>query len=561
MSERSSTPIVDRAIWPLAAVVVVGSIMSILDTTIVNVALETLSVDLSSPVGSVQWVVTGYMLALAAVIPVTGWAARRIGTRRLYLMSLVLFTLGSVLCGFAWSIDSLIVFRVLQGLGGGMLMPTGMIILARAAGPQRIGRVLSAIGVPMVLAPVFGPVLGGLLVEHVGWRWIFFVNVPVGIVAVSLALRFLPAGRAEKAGPLDWLGVLLLSTGLPTLTYGLAKAGSGAGFASPQALVPIAAGLLLTTLFVFHSLRSTHPLLNVRLYGNRAFAAASATTFCLGATLFGALLLLPLYFQIVRHESVVATGLLLVPQSLGAAIAMPFGGRFTDRYGGGPVALVGVILTAVVDAPVRIRDRRHELRADRGVASPQGDRDRHRDDAGDERGLRGPPARADRGRDTAAHGRAARGRLDRHRRPRRCARQRTGGADDGRRRRGGLCDGLLVGLRHHARGDRSRLRFSSAPRGVPGVSTRPRRAGPPPKPRSRRHDGDRAGPFAGGGARVPPPRAPRPARGTPAAPEPRQPASGRNRVRALPPDGQAAGGRRADGVSPGRRGGSLAGRR
>jgi EmrB/QacA subfamily drug resistance transporter len=351
MSERSSTPLVDRAIWPLAAVVVVGSIMSILDTTIVNVALETLSVDLSSPVESVQWVVTGYMLALAAVIPVTGWAARRIGTRRLYLTSLVLFTLGSVLCGFAWSIDSLIVFRVLQGLGGGMLMPTGMIILARAAGPQRIGRVLSAIGVPMVLAPVFGPVLGGLLVEHVGWRWIFFVNVPVGILAVSLALRFLPVGRAEKAGPLDWLGVLLLSTGLPTLTYGLAKAGSGAGFASPQALVPIAAGLLLTTLFVFHSLRSTHPLLNVRLYGNRAFAAASATTFCLGATLFGALLLLPLYFQIVRHESVVATGLLLVPQSLGAAIAMPFGGRFTDRYGGGPVALVGVILTAVATLP------------------------------------------------------------------------------------------------------------------------------------------------------------------------------------------------------------------
>jgi EmrB/QacA subfamily drug resistance transporter len=350
-ASTESAPIVGRHVWPLAVVVVAGSIMSILDTTIVNVALQTLSVDLDAPIGTVQWVVTGYMLALAAVIPVTGWAARRIGTRRLYLMSLVLFTLGSLLCGFAWSIDSLIFFRILQGLGGGMLMPTGMIILARAAGPQQVGRVLSVIGVPMVLAPVFGPALGGLLVEHVGWRWIFFVNIPVGIVAVALAWRILPAGHGEKAGPLDWLGVALLSTGLPTLTYGLAEAGSGAGFGSPNALVPIAVGITLTALFVQHSLRSSHPLLNVRLYSNRAFAAASATTFCLGASLFGAMILLPLYFQIVRGASVVETGLLIMPQSIGAAIAMPFTGRLSDRIGGGPLALAGVLVTAFSTLP------------------------------------------------------------------------------------------------------------------------------------------------------------------------------------------------------------------
>ena len=345
---------VGRHVWPLATVVVAGAIMSILDTTIVNVALETLSVDLSSPIGSVQWVVTGYMLALAAVIPVSGWAARRLGTKRLYVISLVLFTLGSLLCGFAWSIDSLIVFRVLQGLGGGMLMPTGMIILARAAGPERMGRVLSVVGVPMVLAPVFGPVIGGLFVEHLGWRWIFFVNIPVGIVAVVLALTLLPAGRAEAAGRLDWLGVALLSTGLPALTYGLAEAGSGAGFTSASAFVPVLAGLGLTAAFVVHSLRSPAPLLNVRLYGNRAFAAASATTFCLGASLFGAMILLPLYFQIVRGDSVVRTGLMLVPQSLGAALAMPFAGRLADRVGGGPLALAGVVLTAVSTIPLAL---------------------------------------------------------------------------------------------------------------------------------------------------------------------------------------------------------------
>jgi EmrB/QacA subfamily drug resistance transporter len=352
MSESSELPGIGRNVWPLAVVVVAGAIMSILDTTIVNVAIETLSVDLKSPIGSVQWVVTGYMLALAAVIPVTGWAARRLGTRRLYLISLVLFTLGSLLCGFAWSTNSLIGFRVLQGLGGGMLMPTGMIILARAAGPHRMGRILSIVGVPMVLAPVFGPVTGGLLVEHFGWRWIFFINIPVGIITVALAWKLLPVGRAEAAGKLDVRGLVLLATGLPALTYGLAKAGSGAGFGSAQALVPVAAGILLTGIFVFHSLRSKNPLLNVRLYANRAFAAASATTFFLGASLFGAMILLPLYFQVVRGDSVVRTGLLLVPQSLGAAVAMPLAGRFADRYGGGPVALIGVIVSAVSTLPL-----------------------------------------------------------------------------------------------------------------------------------------------------------------------------------------------------------------
>jgi len=166
-----------------------------------------------------------------------------------------------------------------------------------------------------------------------------------------MALRILPAGHAEDAGPFDWLGLALLSLGLPTITYGLAEAGSGSGFASPRAYGPIVFGVLLTAVFVVHSLRSTHPLLNVRLYANRAFAAASATTFCLGATLFGAMILLPLYFQIVRHESVVVTGLLLIPQSLGAAAAMPFSGRLTDRFGGGPIALAGVLLTVLTTIP------------------------------------------------------------------------------------------------------------------------------------------------------------------------------------------------------------------
>src|ERR1700749_1731951 len=184
-------------LWRIAIVVILGAIMSVLDTTIVNVALNTLSTDLHTPLDNIQWVVTGYMLALAAVIPVTGWAAARFGARRLYVISLILFTAGSALCGLSWSASSLIGARVLQGLGGGMIMPIGQMILVRAAGPQNMARVMSAIGVPIILAPVFGPTIGGLLLDNIGWQWIFFVNLPVGIAAVVAAMRLLP--KSEPA--------------------------------------------------------------------------------------------------------------------------------------------------------------------------------------------------------------------------------------------------------------------------------------------------------------------------------------------------------------------------
>ena len=239
-------------LWRIAIVVILGAIMSVLDTTIVNVALDTLSKDLNTSLDGIQWVVTGYMLALAAVIPVTGWAAARFGARRLYIISLVLFTAGSALCGFAWSAESLIGARVLQGLGGGMLMPIGQMILVRAAGPQNMARVMSAIGVPIILAPVFGPTLGGLLVEHAGWQWIFFVNLPVGIAAVFAALRLLPRDVASpaKAGRLDAIGLALVATGLVGITYGLAESGTAGTLLADAVLVPFLLGVALVAAFV-----------------------------------------------------------------------------------------------------------------------------------------------------------------------------------------------------------------------------------------------------------------------------------------------------------------------
>src|ERR1700729_2549388 len=213
---------IDAYVWRISAVVIVGSIMSILDTTIVNVALATLSHELHATIDQIQWVVTGYMLSLAAVIPVTGWAARRFGAKRVYITSLILFTAGSALCGLAPSSTELIAFRVLQGVGGGMILPIGQLMMAEAAGPKRMGRVMSIVAVPAMLAPILGPTIGGLILDNVTWRWIFFVNVPIGLIAVVLAVRALPTVKPAPADRLDILGLALLATGLPLLTYGLA---------------------------------------------------------------------------------------------------------------------------------------------------------------------------------------------------------------------------------------------------------------------------------------------------------------------------------------------------
>src|SRR3954468_4512650 len=343
----------NKNLWPIAIVVILGAIMSVLDTTIVNVALDTLSKDLDAPLDSIQWVVTGYMLALAAVIPVTGWAAARFGARRLYLISLVLFTAGSALCGFAWNAETVIAARGLQGLGGGMLLPVRQMILVRAAGPKNMARVMSAIGVPIILAPVFGPTLGGLLVQHAGWQWIFFVNLPIGVAAVFAALRLLPAekGSPATAGRLDALGLSLVATGLVGVTYGLAESGSAGSLTAPQVLIPLLVGLVLVAAFVIRALRIPNPLLDMRLYANKAFASASVTMFALGAALFGAMVLMPLYFQTVRGEDAVATGLLVAPQGIGAAIAMGLSSRYVERYGGGLTSLVGGVITLIATVP------------------------------------------------------------------------------------------------------------------------------------------------------------------------------------------------------------------
>ncbi|WP_203923591.1 DHA2 family efflux MFS transporter permease subunit [Rugosimonospora africana] len=336
----------DRGVLKVAGVVVLGAIMAILDVTVVSVALPTFQREFHASYATVAWTMTAYTLALATVIPVTGWAADRFGTKRLYLTSIALFVAGSALCSAAWDIGPLIAFRTLQGLGGGMLMPLGMTIMTRAAGPDRIGRVMAVLGVPMLLGPIGGPILGGWLIETASWHWIFLINVPIGAVAFLASLRILPKDQPRPSESFDFLGMLLLSPGLALFLYGVSSIPGAGTVAAAKVLIPALIGLALVVGFVAHALRKDHPLLDLGLFANRNLAVAVITMTLFSVAFMGSMLLFPSYFLQVRGQSTLNAGLLLAPQGLGAMLTMPVAGRLTDKIGPGKLVLGGIVLIA-----------------------------------------------------------------------------------------------------------------------------------------------------------------------------------------------------------------------
>lgn len=341
---------IDGAVLKIAGVVVLGAIMSILDITVVNVALPVFQTEFAAnpaePVAysTVAWTVTAYTLSLATVIPLTGWAADRFGTKRLYLLAVGLFTAGSALCAAAVSIEMLIGFRVIQGLGGGMLMPLGMTIMTRAAGPKRMGRLMAILGVPMLLGPILGPILGGWLIEHQSWHWIFLINLPIGIAALLYAGWALPNDTAEPSESLDVRGMLLMSPGLALFLYGVSSIPDAGTILDTKVLVTMGIGAVLMGLFVAHSFRPEHPLLDLRLFKNRVLSASTLTMFLFAAAFFGGLLLVPTYFQSVRGESTLDAGLLVAPQGIGAMLTMPIAGALADKFPVGRIAPVGLVV-------------------------------------------------------------------------------------------------------------------------------------------------------------------------------------------------------------------------
>jgi DHA2 family multidrug resistance protein len=333
--------------WILAMVVILGVFMSILDQTIVNIAIPRLQTAFGADVHSVQWVLTAYILAQGVATPTAAYFADTIGIKRFYIISLSAFTLGSALCGLAWSLPVLITFRVLQGLGGAALFPLSITLLFREFPPQERGTAMGFFGVPALLAPAIGPTLGGYLVTYVGWQAIFFINVPIGIIAIILSTLLIREYRPEGQTRFDVIGFIFVSIGLVSLLYGLSSASTD-GWGSATVLGFLAVGVISLAIFTAAELiianRGGQPLLDLRLFANIPFRYGMIANLFVIFSLFGGLFLFPLYLQNIRGLSAFESGLILLPQALAAMVSVIIGGMLVDRIGVRAVMIPGLLI-------------------------------------------------------------------------------------------------------------------------------------------------------------------------------------------------------------------------
>lgn len=345
--ERVYPEKLDGKLLRIAAVCGLASVMAFLDSTVVAVAQRTFVTDFATSQTMVAWTVAGYMLAFVAVIPITGWAADRFGTKRLFMGAIFVFTMGSFLCAMAPNILLLIIFRVIQGAGGGMLMPLSFVIMTHEAGPKRIGRLVAVGAVPFLIGPIGGPILGGWLIGAYGWKWIFLVNVPIGLAAFVLAGIVFQKDRPTPSDTLDVVGALLLSPGVAILLAGISSIPGRHTVADPYVLVPTIIGLTLIVAFVLHAwYRADNPLIDLRLFKNRTVTQANITLLAFACAFVGFGLLVPNYFQVALHETPMLSGMHLVPMGFGIIVATPLAGVFMDKHGPGTMVLAGLPLTA-----------------------------------------------------------------------------------------------------------------------------------------------------------------------------------------------------------------------
>jgi EmrB/QacA subfamily drug resistance transporter len=343
MSEAQSQSI--RSILAPLTAIIVGLFMVILDGTAMNVMLPKLVKEFHTGLTTVQWTVTGYMLAQAAVIPLAGWLSDRFGAKRVFLTSVGLFTIGSLLCAISGSIEQLIFFRLLQGLGGGMVMPVAMAFTYRLSPPGKVGAVMGMMGIPILLAPALGPVISGWMVDFATWHWIFLINLPIGIVGVLIGLRTLPAISRQSVASLDVLGMVFGPIAFASLVYGISQ--GAVSWSSWKTLTGMSVGFASLVLFVLVELRQKSPLLELRVFKSGQFTRAVIVQWCGQIALFGTMFLVPLFLQNAKGYSAFDTGLTMFPQAIAAGIMMPIGGKLFDKIGARYLVVAGMVIVSI----------------------------------------------------------------------------------------------------------------------------------------------------------------------------------------------------------------------
>lgn len=338
---------IDPSVWKIAGVALFGALLAQLDATIVNVSLSNLAAELNSSLSTIQWVTSGYLLALTLVLPLNGWLVDRIGAKALYLWCFSAFTLCSALCGLAWSAPSLIAFRVLQGVSGGLLAPMTQMMIARAAG-KHMARVAGYMALPVLLAPVLGPVIAGAILQYASWRWLFLVNLPVGIIALVLVFLILPSDRQETTRRrLDWVGLALLSPGLVMFLYGSERLNRAAG------CIILTCGLLMMAAFLWSAQqKGDSALIDLRLFRGKVFSVAAITQFLSNGGMFAGQMLIPAFLIQACGRAPGEMGWLLTPLGVGMMITNPLMGMLTDRFGIRRVSAGGALLALLATLPM-----------------------------------------------------------------------------------------------------------------------------------------------------------------------------------------------------------------
>lgn len=340
--------------------IILGTFMVWLNVTAMNVAIPKLVETFHSSLSIIQWSTTGYILAEAIIIPLAGWLSDRFGAKRIFLLSIFLFTISSILCVFSVSAEQFIMFRVLQGLGGGIVMPIGMAIAFRISPPDKVSTVMGMLGVPTLIAPAIGPVLAGWLVEFASWHYIFWINVPVGIIGIWMGMRYLPQLERQAGARLDVLGMILGPLGFASLIYGVSQGGEF-GWGSNQAIIGVAVGVVALLIFIIIELRQKEPLLELRVFRSYAFTSAVILLWITAIAFYGILFLNPVFLQQVKGYNAFDTGLLLLAPAIASIVFMQLGGRLSDRFGVKPLVMIG---TAAISLGAYLLSK---LSADSGI--------------------------------------------------------------------------------------------------------------------------------------------------------------------------------------------------
>ena len=337
----------DPRIWKIAAVVLLGPFMTVLDSTVVNVSLSSLAADLHTTIGSIQWIVSGYLLSMALLLPLSGWLVDRLGAKRVYLVSFAAFTAASVLCGAAHTSGQLVAFRVVQGAAGGLLAPLAQMTVARFAG-RHLARVMGYSVMPILIAPILGPVVAGYILQHGSWRWLFYLNLPVGLLAIILAVLLLPKDElSAKHRAFDLGGFLLLSPGLALLLYGLEYSGKTEGRICLLVALPLIAG------FVLHAgRRRERALIDISLFRSKTFAASATTQFLSNSGAFAGQMVIPLYLITGCHMPTAEVGWMFTPLGAGMLCSYPLMGTLTERFGCRSVSATGAALALLGTLPM-----------------------------------------------------------------------------------------------------------------------------------------------------------------------------------------------------------------